>query len=63
MNRTTFNYAGLALLVASVLSGLAWIWTSGDTSEHFGMTGFLFMIAGVAAFVTATYMPERAARR
>jgi fucose permease len=42
---------GFGLLVAAALSYLAAIWTSEMTSERFGLSGVLFMCAGLVAFL------------
>lgn len=40
---------GFGLLAAAVLSYLAAIWTSELTSERFGLSGVLFMCAGLVS--------------
>ncbi len=63
MYRTNVQRIGFGLLVAAALSYLAGIWTTETTSEHFGMTGVLFMFSGIAALVTAAFLPDLPAKR
>lgn len=41
--------AGFVLLILAAASYLAAIWTSETTSERFGLTGVLFMSAGLVS--------------
>lgn len=41
--------AGFALLILAVASYLAAIWTTEIMSERFGLTGVVFMVAGLIA--------------